>query len=225
MSQSVLVTGASGGLGVAVVNKLHQEGFQVIATARKTTGLEAASEIAPVDLTNAEVVTSFVKELVGRHPELRTAVLLVGGFAMGNIHETDLSMIQEMIRLNFETTYHVVRALLPHFEKNGGGQFILIGSKAGLSGKDSTSTVAYGLSKTMVMYLAELINGQGRHKGIKASVVVPSIIDTPQNREGIPNADYSKWTTPEAIADSIHFLMTESGKHLRQTELHVYNES
>jgi len=224
MKKSVLITGASGGLGGAVVQKFLKEDFQVYGTARNANGLEGA-QITSVDLTNEAAVNEYIAQLTAQDANLKTAILLVGGFAMGDLKKTDGAALQKMYKLNFETTYFVVRALLSHFEANGGGHFVLIGTRAAFTAKDAAHLVAYGLSKSLVMYLAEIINAYGKDKNIQASVIVPSTIDTPQNREAMPDADFSKWTTGEAIADAIYYLMTDSGKHLREVVLKMYNES
>lgn len=224
MKKSVLVTGASGNLGSAVVKKLQKEGYHIFATARSTDGLDGA-EVAPVDLTDETAVNDYIQNITSDHKNIKAAVLLVGGFALGDIYQTDATALQKMYKLNFETSYFVVRALLPYFEQNGGGQFILIGSRPGFQAKDALHAVAYGLAKSLIMHLAEIINAHGKGKGITASVIVPSTIDTPQNRSAMPNADVNKWVSADTIADSIHFLLTNTGQQLRETVLKVYNES
>lgn len=222
--KSVLVTGASGNLGIAVVKKLQNEGYHIFATARNAEGLDGA-DVAPVDLTDETAVNKYIQNITSDHKDVKAAVLLVGGFALGDLHQTDAAALQKMYKLNFETSYFVIRALLPYFEQNGGGQFILIGSRPGFQAKDALHSVAYGLAKSLIMHLAEIINAHGKGKGITASVIVPSTIDTPQNRSAMPNADVNKWVKAETIADSIHFLLTDTGKQLRETVLKVYHES
>lgn len=224
MQSSVLITGASGNLGTAVVQKFLNENFQVYAVARDAVGLTGAT-VDAVDLTSEAEVQTYIAGLTAKDAHLQTAVLLVGGFATGGFEQTDAATLQKMYKLNFETAYFVVRALLSHFEANGGGHFVLIGTRTGLEAKEAQHSVAYGLSKSLVFYLAEIINAHGKKKGIRASVIVPSTIDTPQNRQAMPDVDFSKWTTAEAIADAIYFLLTDSGKHLRETVLKMYNEA
>ena len=224
MQKSILITGASGNLGHAVVQKFVQADFKVYGTDRSGASMEGA-EIASVDLTNEAAVNAYIEQIISKDQHLNAAVLLVGGYASGNLLATDGAALQKMYKLNFETAYFVVHALLPHFEANGGGHFVLIGSRAALEPNAALYNVAYGLSKSMVVALANIINAYGKDKGIRASVVVPSIIDTPPNRANMPDADYSKWTTAEAIADNIHFLFTDAGQHLRETVLKIYNEA
>lgn len=224
MTKSILITGASGNLGSAVTRLLQQEGYHILATARDNAGIEEI-EVASVDLTDEAAVQVYIQSITTGESDLRAAVLLVGGFALGDLHQTDAASLEKMYRLNFTTSYFVVRALLPYFEQRGGGQFILIGSRPGFQAKDALHAVAYGLSKSLVMYLAEIINAHGQEKGITASVLVPSTIDTPQNRSAMPLADPSKWVSPETIAESIRFLLTNAGQQLREPVLKVYNKA
>ena len=223
MQKSILITGASGNLGHAVVHKFVHADFKVYGTDRSATPMEGA-EIAAVDLTNETKVNEYIAQ-ISQDKQLNAAVLLVGAYTPGNLPTTDGAVLQKMYKLNFETAYFVIHALLPHFEANGGGHFVLIGSRAAIDAQAALFNVAYGLSKSLLVSLADIINAYGKDKGIRASVVIPSTIDTPPNREAMPDADFEKWTTPEAIADNIHFLFTESGQHLRETVLKIYHEA
>ncbi|MCB0608693.1 MAG: SDR family NAD(P)-dependent oxidoreductase [Lewinellaceae bacterium] len=224
MNVKVLITGASGNLGTAVVEKLMKAGFGILAVARDAEGLQGAV-VAPVDLTDEKAVQEYVAAITSGGHRIGAAVLLVGGFAMGALAETDGAAIQKMIRLNFETAYHVVRALTPHFEQNGGGQFILIGSRPAFTPADGQHMVAYALSKSLVFRLSEIINETGKGKGISSAVVVPGTIDTPVNRKSMPDADFSAWVQPEIIADAIAFMLSPAGRQTRETVLKVYNQS
>ena len=146
---------------------------------------ESGIQAVPLDLTDEEAIAQFVEA----HAEgLEAAVLTVGGFAMGGFDETDKTLLDRMYSMNFETAFFLVKALLPVFDKRGGGQIILFGSKPALEAQAGMHTLAYSLSKGLVFHLAELINAYGKEKNISATVLVPSIIDTPINREAMPDA-------------------------------------
>lgn len=100
-----------------------------------------------------------------------------------------------------------------------------MGSRPALEAEEGKDLIAYAFSKRLVFYLAELINVYGKGKNISASVIVPSTIDTPANRQAIPHADFSKWVTPEAIADTICFLLSDSGRQIREGVVKLYNEA
>ncbi|MEP7169524.1 MAG: short-chain dehydrogenase, partial [Bacteroidota bacterium] len=84
-----------------------------------------------------------------------------------------------------------------------GGKIILIGSEPGKDGSKAKGSVAYGFTKSLLFRLAELINAEGRDKNISAHVIIPTTMDTPQNRAAMPKADFSKWTTPEKVSEEI----------------------
>ncbi|MBL7791990.1 MAG: SDR family NAD(P)-dependent oxidoreductase [Saprospiraceae bacterium] len=229
MPNHVLITGASGNLGSEVVKKLYDSGYGICATVGSgDVPLDMAAmllDARQVDLTDEAATQSYVEEITGQYPGLRAAVLLVGGFAMGSISDTTGAMLDKQINLNFKTAFFVARPLLKHFEKRGGGQIILVGSRPAILPKAGKDMVAYALSKSLLFRLAEFINEAGKGKQITASVLVPSTIDTAANRQNMPEADFTKWVKASDIAEAIAFLLSDTGSTLRETVLKVYNES
>lgn len=226
MNTSIIVTGASGNLGAAVAQKLSAAGYTVLGTVgspRSVADLQAKGITAePLDLADEAAVQQYVARL---DTDVSGAVLTVGGYAPGSFSNTDGEALRKMYSLNFETAYFLARALLPVFSNRGGGQIVLVGTRPALQADEGINSIAYSLSKKLVFYLAELINAHGRGKNINASVIVPSTIDTPANREAMPKADFSKWVTPDAIADTIHFLLSDSGRQIRESVVKLYNEA
>lgn len=227
--QTILITGANGNLGTEVVKNLHGKGHGICATVGGGDLPAGFSEMTldarSVNLTDEAASKQYIEEITQQHPDLSAAVLLVGSFAMGDIASTDGAAIDKQIALNFKTAYFIVRPMLAHFEKRGGGQFILVGARPALDANAGQGLVAYSLGKSLVFQLAEIINAAGKGKHITATVLVPSTIDTAQNRSAMPDADFSKWIKAGDIAESIAFLLTEAGSTLRETVLKVYNES
>jgi NAD(P)-dependent dehydrogenase (short-subunit alcohol dehydrogenase family) len=229
MMKTILVTGANGNLGAAVVDHLHSMGHQICATTGRG-GLpedftKKTVDARSVNLTDEAASQQYIEEITRRHPGLSAAVLLVGGFAMGSIAETGGDAIDKQIALNFKTAYFIVRPLMEFFEKKGGGQIILVGARPALSPEAGKDLVAYALAKSLIFRLAELVNAAGKGKGITATVIVPSLIDTPPNRQAMPDADFSKWVKSEDIAGTIGFILSDTGMKLREPVLKVYNES
>jgi NAD(P)-dependent dehydrogenase (short-subunit alcohol dehydrogenase family) len=107
----------------------------------------------------------------------------------------------------------------------GSGRIFLIGSKPGLSMKNSKGMVAYGLAKSLIFQLAELMNEEAKGTNVVTSVIVPSTIDTQQNRQSMPDADFSKWVKPEAIADAIYFHCSPAAASLREPIVKVYGNA
>ena len=200
--RTAIVTGASGNLGQAVVQKFLSEGYAVEGTGSLLLDAPHFHSVT-VDLVNEEAAAEWVQTVIAKHKTIDVAVLTVGGFAMADIAGTSTAMIGQQYRLNFETAYNVARPVFVQMIKQGTGTIFLIGSKAGMEAANSKGMIAYGLSKSLLFRLAELMNDEAAGTAVKTFVIVPSTIDTPQNRAAMPAADFSKWQTPEAIADVI----------------------
>ncbi len=231
--KSILITGAAGNLGQAVVKRFAQDGYQVytaLGLGQNSSLFEKsplAAQIHPqlLDLTDETVSEAYVKKIIAQDPALEAAVCLVGGWHSGTLAETRGAELEKMIQLNFMTAFNIVRPLMEYFERRGSGQFVLIGSRPAIKPAEAKDQVAYALSKSLVFRLAEIINDQGKSKSIRASVIVPSILDTPQNRAAMPDASAEKWVQPEAVADTIAFLLGETGGNFRETIVKVYNQA
>ncbi|MCK9398683.1 MAG: SDR family NAD(P)-dependent oxidoreductase [Bacteroidales bacterium] len=227
---SLIITGANGNLGLAVVHRLLKDGYHILAAS----GHGGAGnlphheklEIREVDLLNEEEARNFAKIVLQCNTDLQAAILLVGGFAMGKLADTGKADLDKMINLNFYTAYHLVRPLLSHFiSRPQGGQFILVGSRPGLNAADGKDFFAYSMSKAMIFKLADFINAEGKDKSVTATVIVPSTIDTETNRKSMPGADFSKWVPAENIADAISFSLSDTGRMMRESVIKVYNRS
>lgn len=207
--QSVIVTGASGNLGRAVVQKFLNENWKVSGTVipGDNTDLAITSnafEKVVADLMNEEAASETVDTIIQQQSAINAAVLTVGGFAMGSIGETKTSDIAKQYKLNFETAYNIARPVFMQMKKQGSGRLFLIGSQPGKDMQNSKGMVAYGLTKSLIFRLAELMNEEARGTDVNVCVVIPSTIDTPQNRQSMPDADFSKWITPEKLAELIY---------------------
>lgn len=228
MKKNVLITGASGNLGKATVDKFLKDGYNVIATVTpgKSLGFMADVKTYEADLTDEVAVDKVVAKIISDHSTLDAALLLVGGFAMGNIQKTDGALLKKMFALNFETAYYVARPVFQQMITQAtGGKIVLVGSRPALKPKDGKNTLAYSLSKSLIFKLAEFLNAEGSSKNVVTSVIVPSTIDTEVNRQAMPDKDFSTWVKPEAIAQAMAFLCSESGNPLRETVLKMYNRS
>ena len=228
--KTAIVTGASGNMGQAVVKKFIHEGYYVIGTIIPNDPVtfnfpEDRFEKVVVDLMNEDDSRKFIEKVLEKHESIDAAVLTVGGFAMGKIAETKTADIFNQYKLNFETAYNVARPLFIQMMKQNNGRIFIIGSKPGLDAKNSKGMVAYGLAKSLVFRLAELMNDEARGKNVVTSVVVPSTIDTPPNRKSMPEANFDNWVKPEAIAEVIYWHCTNESAVLREPVLKVYNNS
>lgn len=228
--KTAIITGASGNLGQAVVKKFLAEGYHITSTVIPNDpvaiGINGKNfQTAVVDLMKEDAAQKFADLIVAGHKTIDVAILTVGGFAMGNIADTKTSDIAKQYQLNFETAYNIARPVFVQMMKQGSGRIFLIGSRPGLDMKNSKGMVAYGLGKSLIFRLAELMNEEAKGTDVVVSVVVPSTIDTAQNRAAMPKADFSKWVKPEAIADIIYFHCSEQGGVLREPVIKVYGNS
>ncbi len=231
--RSIIVTGAAGNMGQAVVRRLSREGHRIYAVLGLGENSKVFSENPAaagihqqfLNLADETVAEGYVKDLVVRDPSVDTAICTVGGWQPGGLAETTGYELEKMFKLNFSTAYNIVRPLLDHFERQGRGQFVLVGARPAINPAEAKNQVAYALSKSLLFRLAEIINDQGKFKNIRASVVIPSVLDTPQNRAAMPDADMSDWVTPESAAETIAFLVSDTGDNLRETVVKLYNKS
>jgi NAD(P)-dependent dehydrogenase (short-subunit alcohol dehydrogenase family) len=228
--KTAIVTGATGNLGQAVVKKFIAEEYKVIGTVipNDTIELDVPAdqfEKVVVDLASEEDASAFIAGVLAKHETIDAAVLTVGGFAMGKIAETKTADINKQYKLNFETAYNVARPAFVQMIKQNSGRIFIIGSKPGLDSKNGKGMVAYGLAKSLIFRLAELMNDEAKATNVVCSVIVPSTIDTPQNRKAMPDSDPNKWVKPEAIADIIYFHCTDAASVIREPVIKVYNNA
>jgi NAD(P)-dependent dehydrogenase (short-subunit alcohol dehydrogenase family) len=224
---TVIVTGASGNLGKAVAEKFLQEGYDVIGTVMHDSAAiahPAYTEFA-IDLSKEDEVERFVDDAVKKFSTIDAAVLTAGGFAMGKLADTSVSDLLTQYTLNFQTAYILTRAIFVKMMSQGSGRIFLIGSRPGLDMKASKGSVAYGLSKSLLFRLAEIINEDGKEHNVVAAVVVPSTLDTPQNRKSMPDVDPGKWVKAGEIAEVIHFYCTKEATALREPVIKLYGNS
>lgn len=230
MSHTVLITGAAGNLGAAVLKKFLENGFQVAALVsdRHQNSLKSTTRlrIFPVDLLDENSVQQTMREVVWVFRKIDMAVLTAGGFAAGGLANTGEQELEKMYRLNFLTAYHIARQVFLWMQKqDDGGQIVLTGSRPALHPGSARGMISYAFSKSLVFRLAEVINEEGKTAGITASVIVPGVIDTPQNREAMPDANHSSWVSASAIAENIYHLSTPAGRQLRENIIKVYGAS
>lgn len=228
--KTAIVTGASGNMGQAVIKKFLAEGYNVVGTIVPNDPVpfeinDPKLDKVIVDLMNEDDSAEFVKDVVSKYGNIDAAVLTVGGFAAGKIADTKTADIYKQYKLNFETAYNVARPSFMQMMQQGSGRIFIIGSKPGLSARDGKGMVAYCLGKSLIFRLAELMNDEARGHNVVTSVVVPSTIDTPQNRKSMPDADFSKWIKAEAIAGAIYFYCTDAAAGLREPLIKVYNNA
>ena len=228
--KTAIITGASGNLGQAVIKKFLSEGYYVVGTIVPNDPVtvdikDKNFETAIVDLMNEESSQQFVSSFIAKHGQIDVVILTVGGFAMGKIADTKTSDVFKQYKLNFETAYNAARPVFIQMMQQGHGRIFMIGSRPGSDMRNSKGMVGYGMAKSLIFRLAELMNDEAKGSDVVTNVVVPSTIDTPQNRQSMPDADFDKWVKAEAIADIIYYYCTPAASIIRESVIKVYNRS
>lgn len=229
MKKNILITGASGNLGKVAVEKFLAEGYRILATVTPGKNLEFSSPEVftyEADLTNEPSVTKALTSIINEHHSVDAALLLVGGYAPGTLATTDSSTIQKMITLNFNTAYHVARIVFQQMmTQPEGGRIVFVGARPALVAHDGKKSLPYAISKTLIFKLAELLNAEGKDKNVVSSVIVPSTIDTPENRAAMPQANFADWVKAEEIAEAMSYLVSSKANALRDPILKLYSKS
>lgn len=216
----VVIGGASGGLGPAVVKAFYEQGDNVVLVGRKPDGLrevagtldlaEERSLLVDADQTNAEAVQSIVEKTNDTFGPIDVLVNVTGGYRGGSVAETEPKDWNFMIALNLTTAFLAANAVLPGMLERGSGKLIFVSSRSGQ--KLSGGASGYVTSKAGLDGLVKNMAEEVRFSGVNVNAVSPSMIDTPSNRGFSPDADYSKWVTPESLADVILFLASDAAR-------------
>ena len=226
----VIITGANGNLGSAVTQQFLDSGYQVVATvineaAKNDLPVSDRLDVRVVNLASENETGEFIASVIEKYEKVHAALMLIGGFAMGNIAATSFADIEKQLSLNFATAYHVTRPLLAHMLENNDGRLVFIGSRPAIKPADGKNMVAYALSKSLLFQLAEYINEEAKGKNVTATVVAPSTLDTALNRKNMPDVDPAKWVKPQQLAEILEFVVSEKASPLRETVLKVYNNA
>jgi NAD(P)-dependent dehydrogenase (short-subunit alcohol dehydrogenase family) len=220
MARLVLVTGAAGNLGRAVADAFAQQGDTLALVGRSRASLarafgeESAQRVFVVaDLLDAQQVQSAVQALAARFGAIDVLCNLAGGFAMGEpVHATAAADWQRMQDLNVRTLLHAVQAVVPLMLQARRGRIVTVGANAATHG--AAGMGAYIAAKSQVLRLTESMAGELREHGINVNCVMPSIIDTPENRAAMPKADPARWVAPRQLAQVIAFLASDGASAL-----------
>ena len=201
----VLIAGGTGALGGAVVRELIDAGYDCTVTWVVEKELERARE-----------------ELGDRVQFVRAD--LVGGFSSGPlVHETSWDDFEGMLRLNLAPAFNLAHAAMPRLVERGGGAFVAVSARAAL--RPLTGAAAYVTSKAAVLAFIHALDADYRSKGVRANAILPSVIDTPANRESMPDADHSKWVPPEQIAKVVRFLVSDDSAPTSGAGIPVYGRA
>ena len=227
----VVITGAAGNLGSAVARAFEAQGTRLVLLDRKEGRLQ---EIFPaisrlnkhllldgVDMASKESVDDAFSKAIAFHGHVDVLVNTVGGYQAGTpVHETPIETMEFLMDLNARTTFLSCQAAIPHMLKAGRGKIINIGARQGTKGLAKSGV--YAMSKSAVLRLTESLSAELKRQGINVNAVLPGTIDTPANRKAMPDADLSRWVTPQAISEVILFLASDSANAVHGALIPVF---
>jgi NAD(P)-dependent dehydrogenase (short-subunit alcohol dehydrogenase family) len=220
----VIVTGADGGLGKSVTQALLDRGAMVVGTSRKIQANELQHQSflgIPADISNEDAAKHLVDQVLSRFGKLQVLVHTVGGFAGGQaVADTDDDTFRRMMDLNLMPLLHILRAALPPLKQSGAGCVVAIGSRAAVD--PGASVGAYSASKAAMLSVMRTVALENKDAGLRANVILPGTIDTPANRRSSPDADFSKWVHPAAIASLVTWLAGNAGRDINGAAIPIY---
>jgi NAD(P)-dependent dehydrogenase (short-subunit alcohol dehydrogenase family) len=168
-----------------------------------------------------QVVQGAVDNAVDQFGKIDCLVHTVGGFIMGEtVAELSDQTWQKMIDLNLTTLLNIARSVIPHMIQAKSGKIVTIGARPSLAGKARMS--AYSAAKGAVLRLTESMSAELKSSGINANCLIPGTIDTPENRQTMPDADTSRWVSPASLAEVIHFLCSPAADDIHGSAIPVY---
>lgn len=229
----VIITGAAGNLGVVTARAFQAAGASLVLVDRAPDRLpKLFPELADspehflatsVDLGDVAAVEAMAQEAVQRLGKIDVLVNTAGGYRAGTpLHETPLEDWDFLLNLNAKSVLIACRAVIPQMLQQNAGKIINIASRAALMGE--ANAAAYSVSKTAVVRLTESMAAELKDHNINVNCIMPGMIDTPPNRQAMPDADYSRWVAPDALTNVILFLASDAACAMHGAALPVYGK-
>ena len=224
MPDTAIVTGGTGGLGVAVVEALLARGTRVVVPWIAERELERLPERDGLELIQADLFDeAAVRTVVDRAGDgLRWLANLVGGFAMGQpVATTPIDVFEEQLRLNLRPTYLMTAAAFPRIEAAGGGAIVCVSSRAAL--RPFAGAAGYCTSKAAVTTFAAVVAEEGKKAGVRCNAILPSVIDTPANRKSM--GDDAEMVPTAEIASVVAHLLSDASAPTSGAAIPVYGKA
>ncbi len=203
----VVIAGGSGALGQTVTPACVQAGAQVITVDRQAPAQVAGWSALQADVTDEADVQRLAREVIQKYGRLDVLINLVGGFAMGRLADTDVATWQRMLALNVTPAFLLSKTVIPHMVTRGAGRILHVAAWAAV--EPFPGAAAYLVAKSSLLALIRVLALELKGSGVTVNAVLPNTIDTPANRDNIPDIDPATWTKPTSIADTLLFLASE----------------
>lgn len=218
----VLITGAAGHLGRAVSAAFAAQGARLSLLDRPSSaaGHTTGALHLAADLLDPVATEAAVARATQAHGPVQVLCHLAGGFAMGDpVHQTPAQTLEHMLDLNLRSLMHIAAAVVPGMQVAGAGHIVTVGAMGAQRG--GALMGAYAASKSALQRLTESMSAELKGQGIHVNCVLPSIIDTPDNRTAMPDADPTQWVAPQALADVLVFLCSPAARAVHGASLPV----
>jgi NAD(P)-dependent dehydrogenase (short-subunit alcohol dehydrogenase family) len=230
MARVVVITGGSGALGQAIAHRFLGEGATVCVPWIVDAERDRLAAAVPAEararlllercnILDEDAVARLTGGLAERYGRLDVLVSAVGGFAMGELVQTDRALWDRMLTLNLTATYVAAWAALPHMLTAGSGRIVAVASRAVVP--PTGGFIAYTVAKAGVIAFVQALAAETRGRGVTVNAVLPSTMDTPANRAAMPKVDPKTWVPVDAVAGAIAYLSSESSAHVSGTLLAI----
>ena len=233
--RTIIVLGATGGLGRAVTGRLRADGASVLAADAKIPADAGAAGAAGQDqlsyvevdaLDEGSVSAAFAAALAAgpATPPVGGVVNLIGGYTPPQgLSSLDIGVLRQQLELNLVTAAIITKYAMPMLAARGGGPLVHVSSRVAV--QDGANNFAYSVSKLAVVRLVEAAAAEGRGDGVRVNCIMPSIIDTPANRAALPDAAHDRWPKPSELAAVLAFLVSDEAVLISGAAVPVYGRA
>lgn len=233
-NRNVLITGGTGILGSAVTKAYLAQGDTVAVTYLFENEVERFKESNPelsedvtflyANVTEEAEVQNTIKEFLFQFDRLDVLINIVGGFVGGiPTAELEVDRWNFMMNLNLKSVFLCCKAAIPDMTAQGYGKIINVSARAGLKGEAGLS--AYCVSKGGVRTLTESLAAEVMDSGVNVNAIMPSVMDTPMNREAMPDEEHDRWVAPADVAKVICFLTSDDASVINGAAIPVYGRA
>jgi NAD(P)-dependent dehydrogenase (short-subunit alcohol dehydrogenase family) len=231
-----IVTGTTGALGRVVAKILLENGAHVVSTYRtEATQQELTTFLGElktnvtgveVDVTNEKSVQNLFQKTIEKHGRIDILLNIVGAYVGGDdISNTKESDWDFMMNVNLKSAFLCSKTALGYMIKQNYGKIVSVAARPAVEKRWRIKNGAYTVSKAGVVVLTEIMAEEVKKYNINVNCVMPSTIDTPDNRRNFPDADFSKWVKPDDIAKVILFLVSDDSKLISGASIPVYGKA